>query len=79
VHIFHDEKRNDFKSRGEVEYRIEKGEALPIRRAPYRIPFALKQEVDNQIQDTLNKDVIRPSSSPWPASVILVPKKSADE
>ena len=64
VHIFHDEKRNDFKSRYVVEHRIEMREALPIRRAPYRIPFALRQEVDNQIQDMLKKCVIRPRSSP---------------
>jgi hypothetical protein len=50
---------------------------LPIRKAPYRIPFALRQEVDNQIQDMLRKVVIRESNSPWSAPIVLVPKKSA--
>jgi hypothetical protein len=70
--------RNDFKSRDVVEHRIETGEALPIKIAPYRIQSALKQEVDNPIQDMLKKGVIRPSSSPCSALVVLVPKKSID-
>jgi len=65
VHVFNDEKRNEFKSRYVVEHSIEMGRALPARRALYRIPFAPRQEVDNQIQEMLKKGAIRPSSSPW--------------
>jgi hypothetical protein len=34
VHVFHDEKRNDFKNRDMMEHRIEMGDAYLIRRAP---------------------------------------------
>jgi hypothetical protein len=77
AHVFHDEEPNDFKGTGVVQHKIETGDALPIRKAPYRVPFALRQEVDNQIQDMLRKGVIRESNSPWSAPVVLVPKKSA--
>jgi hypothetical protein len=78
AHVFHDEEWNDFKSTDVVQHRIETEDALPIRKAPYRIPFALRQEVDNQMQDILKKGVIRESNSPWSAPEVLVPKKSAD-
>jgi len=42
------------------------------------VPFALRKELDNQIQDMLNKGVIEESSSPWTSPAILVPKKSPD-
>jgi len=50
----------------------------PIRRPPYRTPFALREEMQSQIQTMLDKGVIRKSHSPWSAPAILVPKKSAD-
>jgi len=34
--------------------------------------------MQTQIENMLDKDVIRPSNSPWSAPAILVPKKSAD-
>jgi hypothetical protein len=46
-------------------------------KAPDSIPFALRQEVDRQVQKMLDQGVIRPSHLPWQLLVILVPKKSA--
>jgi hypothetical protein len=57
-----------------IEHRIT-GDAKPMRKAPYRVPFALK-EMEDQVQDMLNKGVIEESNSPWNAPAILVPKKS---
>jgi hypothetical protein len=34
--------------------------------------------MENQVRDMLDKGVIEPSSSPWSAPTILVPKKSPD-
>jgi hypothetical protein len=74
--LFHDDKDNDFKSTNVVEHRIETGDAAPIRKHPYHIPFALRDEVDRQVRTMLDKCVIRPSNSLWQSPVILVPKKS---
>jgi hypothetical protein len=61
-----------------IQHRIITGNAKPIRKAPYRVPFALKNEMENQVRDVLNKCVIEESNSLWNAPAILVPKKSLD-
>jgi len=53
-------------------------DALPIKRNPYRVPYALREEMKNQFDEMMRKGVITPCASPWTAPVILVPKKSAD-
>jgi hypothetical protein len=47
----------------------------PIKLRPYRIPFKLQEEGDNHIQQMLTNGIIRPSTSPWSAPVVLVKKK----
>jgi len=42
---------------------------------PYRVPDAVKPEVDRQIQDLLNKGLIRPSDSPMASPIVCVAKK----
>ena len=54
------------------------GDAQPIRRPQYRTPYALRGEMEQQVQKMLQKGVIRPSTSPWSAPAIIVPKKSED-
>jgi len=61
-----------------VEHRVVTGDARPIRNVPYRVPFALRDEMETQVKDMLRKGVIEPSLSPWAAPAILVPKKSTD-
>jgi hypothetical protein len=60
----------------EIEFSIElvPGTA-PIYKRPYRMDANQLAELKNQIQDLLDKGYIRPSSSPWGAPVIFVPKK----
>jgi len=78
AHVFHDEGTNDFKGTDVIEHEILVGDARPIRRPPYRTPYALRDEMKVQIEDMLRKGVIRESNSPWAAPAILVPKKSPD-
>ena len=58
-----------------MEHRIITGDAQPVRQRPRRIPQAWNSEVNDQIQEMLENDIIRPSSSPWNAPIILVKKK----
>nr|GFB41666.1 DNA/RNA polymerases superfamily protein [Tanacetum cinerariifolium] len=49
--------------------------AAPVARAPYRLaPFEMK-ELSKQLHGLSDKGFIKPSSSPWGASVLFVKKK----
>jgi hypothetical protein len=71
-HIFHEECSNDFRGTDLVEHKIVTGNAKPIRKPPYIVPFALRMEMENQIETKLRKGVTEASSSPWSSPVILV-------
>ncbi|GFX59077.1 hypothetical protein TNCV_3815111 [Trichonephila clavipes] len=43
---------------------------------PYRIPIALQQEVDRQINELLHLKLIEPSESGWAHSIVCVSKKN---
>ncbi|KAJ9538121.1 hypothetical protein OSB04_030854 [Centaurea solstitialis] len=49
--------------------------AGPIVKSPYRLASSEMQELSNQLQELLDKGLIRPSSSPWGAPVLFVKKK----
>jgi hypothetical protein len=72
-HVFHDFPGTDL-----VEHRNVTGDIKPIRKTPYRVPFALRKEMEDQVHDMLRKGVIEESTSPWNFPAILVPKKSQD-
>jgi hypothetical protein len=72
AHVFHDEDSHEFKETKIVEHQI-LGDAAPIRRPPHRTPYALRQEMQIQVQKMLDKGVIRESTSLW-----SVPLKSAN-
>ena len=48
----------------------------PAKIPPRRIPAHYRAEVKKQIEEMLQKDIIEPSSSPWMAPLVCVPKKS---
>ncbi|KAL8148093.1 hypothetical protein AgCh_005438 [Apium graveolens] len=47
----------------------------PVSKAPYRMAPVEMKELATQLQDLLEKGVIRPSVSPWGAPVLFVKKK----
>ena len=47
----------------------------PISMTPHRMTSAELQELKIQLQDLLNRGFIRPSTSPWGASVLFAKKK----
>ena len=77
-HLFYGLKSEELGCTGQVEHSIETGDARPIKRNHYRIPYALKPVVDEHIEEMLRKGIIKPSISPWSSSIVLVQKKSQD-
>ena len=49
--------------------------AAPIAKSPYRLAPSEMKELMNQLQELLDKGFIRPSVSPWEASMLFVKKK----
>nr|GFC96977.1 putative reverse transcriptase domain-containing protein [Tanacetum cinerariifolium] len=49
--------------------------AAPVARAPYRLAPPKMKELSEQLKELSDKGFIRPSSSPWGASVLFVKKK----
>ena len=59
---------------GVVKHTIDTGDAKPVKQNPRRIPIHLKHEVENVMQDMIDKNLIEPSTSPWASPVVLVKK-----
>ncbi|GJZ76703.1 putative reverse transcriptase domain-containing protein, partial [Tanacetum coccineum] len=60
----------------QVDFRIDLVPgAAPVARAPYRLAPSEMRELLVQLQELLEKGFIRPSSSPWGASMLFVKKK----
>ncbi|GKB85906.1 putative reverse transcriptase domain-containing protein [Tanacetum coccineum] len=60
----------------EIEFRIELiSGATPVAMSPYRLTPSELEELSGQLKELQDKGFIRPSSSPWGASVLFVKKK----
>ncbi|GJZ44876.1 putative reverse transcriptase domain-containing protein [Tanacetum coccineum] len=60
----------------EVEFHIDLiPGAMPVVKSPYRLAPTEMQDLSNQLKELQEKGFIRPSSSPWGASVLFVKKK----
>ncbi|GFX02126.1 retrovirus-related Pol polyprotein from transposon opus [Trichonephila clavipes] len=53
-----------------------KPDFTPKKMHPYRIPIALQQEVDRQINELLHLKLIEPSESEWAHPIVCVSKKN---
>ena len=58
-----------------VRMEIDTGDARPIKQAPRRMPFAVRQEVAKQLKSMQQNRVVQPSHSPWSSPVVMVRKK----
>jgi hypothetical protein len=67
---------NDIKGTSVIEHEIPLNETRLIRKPQYRIPYALREEMQTQVKNKLDRGVIRESRSLWSDPAILVPKKS---
>ena len=57
---------------------IETGNSKPIKRKPYRTPFAYRDEVRRQVDEMLKTNIISPCNSKWSAPILCVKKKSGE-
>ena len=58
-----------------VTHVIDTGDTVPVKQHPRRIPFALRDRVDQLVKEMLDQGVVTPSKSPWASPVVLVAKK----
>lgn len=58
-----------------LTHRINTKDEIPVRRKAYLTPIHKKLFIDDEIATMLEKGIIRPSTSPWAAPLVLVPKK----
>ena len=70
------EELNELPPMREVDHAIELvADVALIAKSPYRHSLAQSVELENQINDLLNKGYIRPSKSPWGDPVLFTKKK----
>ena len=60
-----------------LQHEIHTGDASPIRQQFRRVCPQKRQEMRNLLSEMLERDVIKPSCSPWASPVVLVKKKMA--
>ena len=58
-----------------VQHLIDAEDHSPIYQSARRIPFALRNVVDDMVKDMMDQEIIQYSHSPWASSVVLVKKK----
>jgi len=58
-----------------VEYTIDTGSNRPIRESLRRHPRAHLDEIDRQVDESLQNDFVEPTASPLASNVVLVKKK----
>jgi hypothetical protein len=62
-----------------IKHHIETGDAAPIYQPPYRINPKNKEFLQSEIVKMEENGIIRKSSSPWAAPVVIVDKKGGDK
>ena len=55
-----------------MTHEIDTGSNTPIKQNPHRSPYAHREESERQIDEMLEKGIIRESTSPWSSPIILV-------
>lgn len=61
-----------------VEHAIDTGNAKPIRQKPYRVAHTERKIIQDQVQEMLDNNVVRPSQGEWASPVVLVKKKDGE-
>ena len=60
-----------------IVHRIVTGEASPVRLPPYRIPHALRDSVQQELEEILDHGIVDHSSSDWASLLVTVRKNDS--
>ena len=58
-----------------VMHTVDTGKTPPIKQRQRPVPFGLREQVEEIVDDLLRRRLITPSSSPWSSPIVLVRKK----
>ena len=58
-----------------VKHSIDVGDQSPIKQQPRRVPFTLRKQMSDMVDEMLHHGIVQSSRSPWASPVVLVKKK----
>ena len=58
-----------------AEHSINTGSQTPLRQPARQMPFVLREQVDQLVEEMMQQGVVVPSASPWASPVVLVRNK----
>ena len=58
-----------------IQHQIRLTDDTPIRCKPYPLPYAMREELRNEVDTMLEMGVVRPSTSPYASPIVMVKKK----
>ena len=58
-----------------VQHIINIEEHAPVKQTSRRIPFSIRKNVEEMVDEMLDKGIIEHSSSPWASPIVLVSKQ----
>lgn len=58
-----------------VQHKVKLTTDKPVYRKPYHIPYALREKVQQEINDMLKLGIIEPTTNPYVAPIVVLKKK----
>ena len=59
-----------------LEHRIPTGTSNPVRLPPYRVPYAHRETLRQELKEMLERKIIEPLAAEWSSPIVLVGKKN---
>ena len=58
-----------------IQHRVKLTDDTPIPCKPYPLPYAMKEELRNEVDSMLQMGVVTPLSSPYTSPIVMIKKK----
>ena len=55
-----------------IQQRVKLSYDTPIRCKPYLLPYAMREDLRNEVDSMLEMGVVRPSTSPYASPIVMV-------